>query len=171
MPLLGVSLFTTGRDPDTWHRLRGTEALAWKLSDSSSLLCVARVQKSREGLSTCLQSIGAGCQQERLIPEEKGRRCVQSRRCYREEGEIEQEGLQAQGPELKIKGYTSILFQILLSSRLLRNIEHSSLCYTVGPCWLSILYIVVSEETHSLKKPIYIYTYICGYIYVCVCIC
>ena len=27
--------------------------------------------------------------------------------------------------------------------RLLQNIEYSSLCYTVGPCFLSILYIVV----------------------------
>ena len=26
---------------------------------------------------------------------------------------------------------------------LLQNIEYSSLCYTVGPCWLSILYIVL----------------------------
>ena len=34
-------------------------------------------------------------------------------------------------------------FQILFPYRLLQNIEYSSLCYTVGPCWLSILYIVV----------------------------
>ena len=27
--------------------------------------------------------------------------------------------------------------------RLLQNIEYSSLCYSVGPCWLSILYIAV----------------------------
>ena len=27
--------------------------------------------------------------------------------------------------------------------RLLENIKYSSLCYIVGPCWLSILYIVV----------------------------
>ena len=27
--------------------------------------------------------------------------------------------------------------------RLLQDFEYSSLCYTVGPCWLSILYIVV----------------------------
>ena len=36
-----------------------------------------------------------------------------------------------------------ILFQILFPYRLLQNIEYSSLLYTVGPCWLSILYIVV----------------------------
>ena len=35
------------------------------------------------------------------------------------------------------------LFQILLPYRLLQNIEYSSLCYMVGPCWLFIVYIVV----------------------------
>ena len=39
--------------------------------------------------------------------------------------------------------YTCILFQILFPSRLLRNAEQSSLCYTVDPCWLSILNIAV----------------------------
>ena len=34
-------------------------------------------------------------------------------------------------------------FQILFPYRLLENIKNSSLCYTVGPCWLSILYLVV----------------------------
>ena len=38
-------------------------------------------------------------------------------------------------------------FQILFPYRLLQNIEHSSLCYTVGPCWLSILNIVVCQRT------------------------
>ena len=37
--------------------------------------------------------------------------------------------------------YVSILFQILFPFKLLHNIEQSSLCYTVGPCWLSILNI------------------------------
>ena len=36
-----------------------------------------------------------------------------------------------------------ILFQILFHYRLLQNTEYSSLCYTVGPCCLPILYIVV----------------------------
>ena len=40
--------------------------------------------------------------------------------------------------------HISILFQILFPFRLLHNIEQSSLCYTVGPCWLSILNIAVS---------------------------
>ena len=37
----------------------------------------------------------------------------------------------------------SILFQLLFPFKLLQNIESSSLCYTVGPCWLSILNMVV----------------------------
>ena len=39
--------------------------------------------------------------------------------------------------------HVSILFQILFSIRLLRSIEQSSLCYTVDPCWLSVLNIAV----------------------------
>ena len=34
------------------------------------------------------------------------------------------------------------------SNRLLQDIEYSSLCYTVGPCYLSILYIVVCMSVH-----------------------
>ena len=33
--------------------------------------------------------------------------------------------------------HVSILFQILFLFRLLQNNEQRSLCYTVGPCWLS----------------------------------
>ena len=36
--------------------------------------------------------------------------------------------------------YISILFQILFHYRLLQYIKYSSLCYTVGPCWLSIFF-------------------------------
>ena len=36
-----------------------------------------------------------------------------------------------------------ILPRTPLPSRLPRNVEQSSLCYTVGPCWLSILNIAV----------------------------
>ena len=36
-----------------------------------------------------------------------------------------------------------ILFQVLFSYSLSQNIEQSPLCYTVGPCWLFILFIVV----------------------------
>ena len=31
-------------------------------------------------------------------------------------------------------------FNILFPYRLLQNIEHSSLCYTAGPCWLCFIY-------------------------------
>ena len=40
--------------------------------------------------------------------------------------------------------YTYMYIYILFPYGLLQNIEHCCLCYTVGPCWLSILYIVVS---------------------------
>ena len=39
--------------------------------------------------------------------------------------------------------YIYILFQILSHYRLLQDIEYSSLYYIVGPCCLSVLYIVV----------------------------
>ena len=39
--------------------------------------------------------------------------------------------------------FFKILFQILSPIRLLQNTEQNSLCYTVGPCWLSILNIAV----------------------------
>ena len=54
--------------------------------------------------------------------------------------------------------YTSMLFQILFPFRLLQNIGQSSLCYTVDPCGLSILNIVVCTlekemATHSVLFP------------------
>ena len=39
--------------------------------------------------------------------------------------------------------YIYILFHILFHYGLSQDIEYSSLCYTVGPCCLSILYIIV----------------------------
>ena len=42
-----------------------------------------------------------------------------------------------------IHTHVSILFQSFFPFRLLHNIEQSSLCYTAGPCWLSILNIAV----------------------------
>ena len=47
--------------------------------------------------------------------------------------------------------HVSILFQILFPFRLLHNIEQGSLCYTVGPCCLSILNIAVC--TCQLQIP------------------
>ena len=48
-----------------------------------------------------------------------------------------------------------VLFQIFFPYKLLQNIEYNSLCYTVGPYCLFILYIVVyllllSHEVYSL---------------------
>ena len=48
-----------------------------------------------------------------------------------------------------------MLFQILFHYRLLQDMEYSCLCYTVGPCYIPILYIVVciclekAMATHS----------------------
>ena len=39
--------------------------------------------------------------------------------------------------------HVSILFQVLFLFKLLQSVEQSSLGYTVGPCWLSILSIEV----------------------------
>ena len=52
--------------------------------------------------------------------------------------------------------HVSILFQILFPFRLLQNIEQSSLCYTVGHCWLYVLNIDVctcQSQTPSLSLP------------------
>ena len=55
----------------------------------------------------------------------------------------------------------SILFQILSPFRLLQNIEQSSLCYAIGPCWLFILNIVCVYANTKLHMCV------C----VCVCVC
>ena len=53
----------------------------------------------------------------------------------------------------------SILSQTPLPSRLPRNIEQSSLCYTAGPCWLPVLNIAVCtipvcpSQTPQLSLP------------------
>ena len=49
----------------------------------------------------------------------------------------------AQQSDSAIRIHVSILPQTPLPSRLPHNIEKSSLCYAVGPCWLSILNIAV----------------------------
>ena len=45
--------------------------------------------------------------------------------------------------------YFSVLLQILFPFRLLQNSEQSSLCYTVDPCWLSILNMAVCTQKHQ----------------------
>ena len=47
--------------------------------------------------------------------------------------------------------HVPIPFQILFPLRLLQKTEQSSLCYPVGPCWLSILNIAVS--IYQLQAP------------------
>ena len=42
--------------------------------------------------------------------------------------------------------HTDILFHVLFHDGLSQATEYSSLCYTVGPCCLSILYIIVSQS-------------------------
>ena len=52
--------------------------------------------------------------------------------------------------------YIYILFQILFHYGLLQDIQYSSLCYTVGPCCLTILYIMVcicSPQTPNPSLP------------------
>ena len=53
--------------------------------------------------------------------------------------------------------HVSILFQIIFPFRLLHNTEQSSLCYTVGPCWLFILNIAVcacQSQTYPEKNMV-----------------
>ena len=55
--------------------------------------------------------------------------------------------------QLYTRTYTYIcifLFQILFHYSLLQDIEYGSLCYTVGPCCLSILYTVVLSANPKL---------------------
>ena len=52
--------------------------------------------------------------------------------------------------------YIPILPQTPLPSRLPQNIEQSSLCYTVGPCWVSILNVAMhmcSFQSPELSLP------------------
>ena len=52
--------------------------------------------------------------------------------------------------------HVSVLFQILFPLKLLQNIEQSCLCFTTGPCWLSILNMAVCTcqfQTPSLSIP------------------
>ena len=50
----------------------------------------------------------------------------------------------------------SILFQIIFPFSLFQNIEQHSLCYTVGPCWLTVLNIAcvhVNPNPQSCLSP------------------
>ena len=52
-------------------------------------------------------------------------------------------GLKRVRHDLATGQHISTLFNILFPYKSLQSIESSSLCYTVGPYWLSIFYIVV----------------------------
>ena len=58
--------------------------------------------------------------------------------------------------------HVSILPQTPLPSRLAYNIEQSSMCYTVGPCWLSLLVKYSSVHTpHSVWREACLWTQCC----------
>ena len=48
-----------------------------------------------------------------------------------------------QGYSKVIQLYVHVLFCVLFHYRLLQGNEYSSMCYTVGPCCLPVLYIAV----------------------------
>ena len=52
-----------------------------------------------------------------------------------------------------IHNVLSILLQIIFLFWLLQNVEQSSLCYTVGPCWLFILCIAVCMCLGHKESP------------------
>ena len=45
-----------------------------------------------------------------------------------------------------------ILIQIVFPLGLLQNIELSSLCYTIGPCWLAILNVCVCSVASVMSQ-------------------
>ena len=54
--------------------------------------------------------------------------------------------------------HTYILFHILFHYGLSQDIEYSSLCYPVGPCWLLILYNIYNS-LHLLKRIRFFYMF------------
>ena len=56
--------------------------------------------------------------------------------------------------------HVSILFQVLFSFTLLQNIELSSLCCTVAPCWLSILNIAVCMSISNSQSIPFFYNHL-----------
>ena len=76
-------------------------------------------------------------------------------------------GVQQSNSVTYIYIYIYILYQILLPRRLLQNIVQSSLCYTVGPCWLSILNIAVGvvSDMYTICTPKFICYFLFYYFY------
>ena len=51
----------------------------------------------------------------------------------------------------------SVLFQILFPFRLLPEVEQSSLCYTIGPCWLSFFVVVLKSFLNLLQYCFWVF--------------
>ena len=84
------------------------------------------------------------------IAEDRGSWCLQSMGSWRVQNDLATE----QRCTEKWFSYTYIyIFQIIFHYRLLQNIEHSSMCYIVGPWCLCILYIEVSICQSHLAAP------------------
>ena len=68
--------------------------------------------------------------------------------------------LQVYSPVIQLHTHTHTLLQVVFMYRLLQNIQCCSLCYAVGPCWLSILcmvgsvYLLIQSPDVSHPLPI-----------------
>ena len=49
--------------------------------------------------------------------------------------------------------YKIVLYQMLFPYSLLQNTKYSSLCYTIGPCWLSFYICLVTQSCPALCNP------------------
>ena len=52
-------------------------------------------------------------------------------------------GVQQISKVIQLYIYMCILFQVLFHYKLLKDIEYSSLCYTVGPCCLPVFFFLI----------------------------
>ena len=59
---------------------------------------------------------------------------------------VDEQCFRCQQSDSVILTHVSILFQVIFPLRLLHNIKLTSLCITVGPCWLSILNTAVCSS-------------------------
>ena len=55
-----------------------------------------------------------------------------------------------------IQVYICIFFHILFHYVSPQDIEYRSLCYTVGPCCISILFIIAASVNPKLPIPLYV---------------
>ena len=64
--------------------------------------------------------------------------------------------MDSKGTQSHIYMYPSILPQTRLLSKVPRNMEQSSMSYTVGSCWLSILSIAVVHDDPKLPNFLFL---------------